>query len=65
MNDRDLLVLVRTKSENQSLDEAVESLNNILLRVECTDVFCSSHELVMRNTNYFQGKKNIKGHCFR
>ena len=60
MNDRDLLVLVRTKTENQSLDEAVESLNNILLQVECTNVFCRSHELVMRNKITSRAKKILK-----
>lgn len=49
MKDRDLLVLVRTNASDQSLEEAVECLNKILLRVERTDVFCSSHELVKRN----------------
>ncbi len=57
MNDRDLLVLVRTKSENQSLDEAVESLHKILLQVECTNVFCRTHELVMRNKITSKAKK--------
>ena len=49
MKDRDLLVLVRTNSTQQSLEEAVECLNKILLRVECTEIFCHSHELVKRN----------------
>jgi hypothetical protein len=49
MKDRDLLVLVRTNSTQQSLEEAVEYLHKILLSVECTDVFCAAHELVKRN----------------
>jgi hypothetical protein len=49
MKDRDLLVLVKTNSTQQSLEEAVECLHKILLRVECTDVFCHAHELVKRN----------------
>ncbi len=48
MKDRDLLVLVRTNASQQSLEEAVECLHKILLSVECTDVFCSAHELVKR-----------------
>ena len=49
MKDRDLLVLVRTNSTKQSLDEAVDCLNKILLSVECTEIFCHAHELVKRN----------------
>lgn len=49
MKDRDLLVLVRTNSTQQSLEEAVECLHKILLRVECAEVFCHAHELVKRN----------------
>ena len=49
MKDHDLLVLVRTNSTQQSLEEAVECLHKILLRVECTEVFCHAHELVKRN----------------
>ena len=49
MKDRDLLVLVRTNSNQQSLEEAVDCLNKILLRVECTEIFCHAHELVKRN----------------
>ncbi len=60
MNDRDLLVLVRTKTENQTLDEAVESLHKILLRVECVTVFCRTHELVMRNKITHKPKKILK-----
>lgn len=48
MKDRDLLVLVRTNSSQQSLEEAVESLHQILLSVECTEIFCRAHELVKR-----------------
>ena len=49
MKDRDLLVLVRTNSTQQSLEEAVECLHKILLNIECADVFCVAHELVKRN----------------
>ena len=49
MKDRDLLVLVRTNSTQQSLDEAVDCLNKILLSVECAEIFCHAHELVKRN----------------
>lgn len=49
MKDRDLLVLVRTNSTQQSLEEAVECLHKMLLNIECTEVFCGAHELVKRN----------------
>jgi hypothetical protein len=49
MKDRDLLVLVRTNSTQQSLEDAVECLHKILLSVECVNVFCATHELVKRN----------------
>lgn len=49
MKDRDLLVLVRTNASQQSLEDAVDCLHKLLLRVECADVFCSAHELVKRN----------------
>jgi len=60
MKSRDLLVLVRTKNNSQSLEEAVEYLNKILLQVECTKVFCSSHELVTRNRITLNPKKILK-----
>ena len=49
MKDRDLLVLVRTNSNQQTLEEAVECLHKILLSVERTEAFCNAHELVRRN----------------
>lgn len=49
MKDRDLLVLVKANATQQSLEEAVDCLHKILLRVECVDVFCQAHELVKRN----------------
>ena len=60
MKDRDLLVLVRTNSAQQSLEEAVECLHNILLRVECAEVFCGSHELVKRNKISHKAKAILK-----
>lgn len=48
MKDRDLLVLVRTNANQQTLEDAVECLNKILLQVECTSIFCAAHELVKR-----------------
>lgn len=48
MKDRDLLVLVRTNSSQQSLEEAVDCLHKILLSVERTEIFCHAHELVKR-----------------
>ena len=60
MKDRDLLVLVRTNATQQSLEEAVECLNKILLQVECIDVFCSAHELIKRNRITQKAKAILK-----
>ena len=60
MKDRDLLVLVRTNSTQQSLEEAVEYLHKILLSVECADVFCAAHELVKRNRITQRAKAILK-----
>ena len=60
MEDRDLLVLVRTNSTQQSLEEAVECLHKILLNIECADVFCAAHELVKRNRITQKAKAILK-----
>jgi hypothetical protein len=60
MKDRDLLVLVRTNSTQQSLEEAVECLHKILFSIECVDVFCSAHELVKRNRITQRAKAILK-----
>lgn len=47
---RDLLVLLNENNPGKkSLDAEVECLNTILSLVECNNVFCKAHELVMRN----------------
>lgn len=48
MRNRNLLLLVNNNINQQQLDEAVESLNKVLLQVERNDIFCRSHELVRR-----------------
>ena len=60
MKDRDLLVLVRTNSTQQSLEEAVEYLHKMLLSVECAEVFCAAHELVKRNQITQKAKAILK-----
>lgn len=60
MKNRDLLVLVRTNNDTRSLEEAVEYLNKILVKVECTQVFCNCHELVARNRITRKSKKILK-----
>jgi hypothetical protein len=60
MKDRDLLVLVRTNSTQQSLEEAVDCLHKLLLPVECTAVFCEAHELVKRNKITQRAKAILK-----
>ena len=48
--DRDLLVLYKADVYNEDLlQREVENLHQILLRVERSDIFCLSHELVTRN----------------
>jgi hypothetical protein len=48
--DRDLLVLYKADVFNEDLlQREVESLHQILLKVERSDIFCLSHELVTRN----------------
>lgn len=47
---RDLLVLFKTDVQHQqSLDEAVECLHQLLVSVETDGAFCTAHELVARN----------------
>ena len=47
--DRDLLVLYKADVYNDDLlQHEVENLHQILLKVERSDVFCLSHELVNR-----------------
>ncbi|HVG15438.1 MAG TPA: hypothetical protein VM935_10775 [Chitinophagaceae bacterium] len=60
MKNRDLLVLVRTNKDTKSLEEAVEYLNKILVQVECAEVFCNSHELVVRNRITRKPRKILK-----
>lgn len=47
-HNRDLLILYKTNTTQESLERAVECLHNILMRVECNEVFCQVHELVKR-----------------
>jgi hypothetical protein len=48
--DRDLLVLYKADVFNEDLlQREVESLHQILLNVERSDIFCLAHELVTRN----------------
>jgi hypothetical protein len=48
--DRDLLVLYKADNYNEDLiQHEVECLHQMLLRVECIDVFCIAHELVTRS----------------
>jgi hypothetical protein len=48
--DRDLLVLYKADVFNEDLlQREVENLHQILLKVERSDIFCLSHELVTRH----------------
>ena len=47
--NRDLLLLYKDEVYNDDLlEKEVECLHEILMRVECNEVFCQSHELVTR-----------------
>jgi len=47
--NRELLVMLKTNSfTDKAFEQHVECLHNILIRVECNDVFCKVHELVTR-----------------
>lgn len=59
--DRDLLVLYKADVYNEDLlQREVESLHQILLKVERSDVFCLSHELVTRNRIISRAKVILK-----
>jgi len=48
--DRDLLVLYKADVFDEDLlQREVENLHQILLKIERSDIFCLSHELVTRN----------------
>jgi hypothetical protein len=48
--NRDLLLLMKAPSLSQgAFEKHVEELHKVLLRVECTDAFCTAHELATRN----------------
>jgi hypothetical protein len=48
--DRDLLLLYKAERYNDDLlQHEVETLHQILLQVECNDIFCKVNELVTRN----------------
>jgi hypothetical protein len=48
--DRDLLLLYKADVYSEDLlQREVETLHQILLKVERSDIFCRSHELVTRN----------------
>lgn len=58
-HSRDLLVLFKADvNSEQSLEEQVECLHQILIRVECADSFCTAHELATR-TKITSKKKAI------
>ena len=47
---RDLLVLLKSSSfSSERFEKEIESLNNLLVQVECNDVFCRCHQLATRS----------------
>lgn len=47
-HNRDLLVLYKSETNAESLEQTLEDLHCMLRSVECADVFCNAHELVKR-----------------
>lgn len=59
--DRDLLLLYKADVFNEDLlHHEVESLHQILLKVERSGIFCSAHELVMRNKITQKSRRILK-----
>jgi hypothetical protein len=59
--DRDLLVLYKADVYNEDLlQREVESLNQVLLKVERSDIFCLAHELVTRNRITQKARRILK-----
>lgn len=57
--NRDLLLLYKDEVYNDDLlQKEVECLHEILVRVECNDVFCQTHELASR-THITRKKKAL------
>ena len=59
--NRDLLLLYKTEVYNEDLlQQEVECLHKILLRVERNDMFCMAHELVTRSKITDKAKAILK-----
>jgi hypothetical protein len=59
--NRDLLLLYKEEAYNDDLlQKEVECLHEILMTVECNDIFCRAHELVTRNRISQKAKNIIK-----
>lgn len=62
---RDLLLLLKINSLDQkTLNHQVESLHNLLVKVEQNGVFCKAHELVTRTRITQKPKKILKAVSF-
>lgn len=60
-SNRDLLVLFKNQlMTDQSFEQEVECLNEILLIAESSEQFCKAHELVDRNRITIHPKKILK-----
>ena len=60
-SNRDLLVLFKNQlMTEQSFEEEVDWLNEILFTAESPEQFCKAHELVDRNQITFSNKKILK-----
>jgi hypothetical protein len=57
---RDLLVLYKDNFNEHFLEHELETLHRILYSVECNEVFCKVHQVVMRNKITDKAKKILK-----
>ncbi len=59
--NRDLLVLLKNQfMTEQAIEQEVECLNEILYKTESNDIFCTAHELVIRNRITQKNEKILK-----
>jgi hypothetical protein len=59
--NRDLLVLYKADVYDEDLlQREVETLHQILLKVERSNIFCSAHELVTRNRITQKARRILK-----
>ena len=59
--NRDLLVLLKTPSiSEEDFEKHINCLHTVAMQVEQSDVFCTAHELVVRNRITSRKKRILK-----